>query len=403
MTSVPAVETPARTAGAKQAWVLILAMFLPIMAIIALAPALPTLFDRFKDVPHAATLVPMLLTAPSFCIAVFGGVAGYLTDRFGRRNLLLGAMLLYFLAGTGPFFFQSFPAVLASRFVLGIAEAFVLSIGNALLADYFAKNDQHRWLTVQGAVGPFLATLVLALSGQLAALGWRFPFLLYTATVPIGLFGFLYLFEPERKITRTIEAIVTPFPVLLVASLCAVTLVTSIIYFVQTIQFSLVLREIGVRDPALIGRVSAVASLAVPIGALVFKRNVRYRIQIQLALTFLIMGTGLTIMGISRDYRLTTAASFFGQIATGMTVPTLVAWALSVIPVEHRGRGMGFWAASFFIGQFLSPLCVSGVRELTGGLLAAVACFGAICLSAAIVCLISAVRPRTASVTPATL
>ena len=57
----------------------------------------------------------MLLTAPSIGIAICGGFAGDLTDRFGRRRLLLGAMLVYFLAGAGPFVFQSFREIMASR------------------------------------------------------------------------------------------------------------------------------------------------------------------------------------------------------------------------------------------------------------------------------------------------
>ncbi len=102
-TTETVVAHPAsRKAGAGQAWVLILAMFLPILAIIALAPALPTLLDHFRDVPNARTVVPMLLTVPALCIALFGGVAGWLTDRYGRRNLILGAMLVYGLAGIAP-------------------------------------------------------------------------------------------------------------------------------------------------------------------------------------------------------------------------------------------------------------------------------------------------------------
>lgn len=50
-----------RKAGAAQAWFLILAMFLPILAIVALAPALPTLIGHFKDVPNAKDVVPLLL------------------------------------------------------------------------------------------------------------------------------------------------------------------------------------------------------------------------------------------------------------------------------------------------------------------------------------------------------
>src|ERR1051325_2197259 len=115
-----------RKAGPVQAWTLILAMFLPIMAIVALAATLPTLFGRFHDVPNAGVLVPMLLTAPALCIALISPFAGRLSDLFGRRNLLLTAMFLYGFGGVAPFFLDSFWGVMASRIVLGIAEAFIL-------------------------------------------------------------------------------------------------------------------------------------------------------------------------------------------------------------------------------------------------------------------------------------
>src|SRR6516165_3671248 len=107
MNEITASPAATRKAGPVQAWVLIFAMFLPIMAIVALAPALPTLVDHFKGVPNAAVFVPMLLTAPALCIAIFGALAGYLSDRFGRRRLFLGAMVLYLIGGSTPFFLAS--------------------------------------------------------------------------------------------------------------------------------------------------------------------------------------------------------------------------------------------------------------------------------------------------------
>lgn len=245
---------------------------------------------------------------------------------------------------------------------------------------------------VQGIVGPFLVTLLLASSGQLAALGWQWPFALYALTFPILLFGFFCLWEPERRATEEAAATAVPFPVRIVALVCAVTLVASTIYFVQVIQFSLVLREIGVSDPALIGRISGIASIAVPVGALVFKRNAKRTINFQLAMVFLLMGIGLLGIGLSRDYRLSAVMALFQQTAAGLTIPCLVAWMLGSLPPEHRGRGMGIWAACFFVGQFVSPLVVSALRGLTGGLLPAVTTVGAICLVATVISLLSAKR-----------
>jgi MFS family permease len=372
-------------AGAAQAWVLIFAMFLPIMAIIALAPALPTLVEHFKDIPNATAAVPMLLTVPALCIAVFGALAGYLTDRFGRRRLFLGAMFLYLLGGATPFFLGRFFEVLAGRILLGIAEAFVLAIGNALLADYFSPAERNKWLMIQGIVGPFLATGLLALSGQLAARGWQWPFLAYAATVPILMFAWFYIFEPDRRVEKHEIPEGSPFPTGMAVMLCAITLLVAVLYFVQPIQFSLVLHEIGVSDQALIGRISAVASIAVPLGAFLFRYTVKLPIQVQLALIFTLTGAGLVGISLLHDYHRSAVAALIQQTAAGMTVPTLVAWALSRFPPEHRGRGMGIWAASFFIGQFVSPLAVSVLRGLTGGLLPAVTACGGICLVSAFV------------------
>jgi MFS family permease len=391
------INEVSRKAGAPQAWVLILTMFLPILAIIALAPALPTLVDRFADVQNAKTVVPLLLTVPALCIALFGTAAGWLTDRYGRRNLILGAMLLYGLAGIAPCVLQSFGAVLAGRVLLGVAEAFILTIGNALLADYYPKEEQHKWLMVQGIVGPFLGTIFLTASGQLAAIGWQWPFALYALTFPILLFAVFYLYEPQRRAREEFAATGLPFPWTIVLMLCAVTIGMSIAYFVQVIQFSLALREMGVQDQALIGRISGAASIGVPFGALVFKRNAKRTINYQLGMVLLLMGIGLLGIGLARDYRLAALMALFQQVAAGMTIPCLVAWALGSLPAEHRGRGMGIWSACFFIGQFISPLVVGGVRGLTGGLLPAFATFGGLCLVACLFSLLS-IRRESAEV-----
>jgi MFS family permease len=371
-------------AGAWQAWTLIFAMFLPIMAIIALAPALPTLMDRFHDTPRATTLVPMLLTVPALSIAVFGGIAGYMTDRFGRRNLMLLAMTLYLISGAGPFFLHTFQSVLVSRIFLGIAEAFVLAIGNALLADYFNRDEQHKWLMVQGIVGPFLATGLLAVSGILASHGWQWPFLLYGLTLPILLLGMFCLHEPPRRQREAHHSQQSTFPAATVTLICLMTFIVSVLYFIEPIHYSLVLREIGVNDEVMIGRISAIASIAVPFGAYLFRRNARWRIQTQLALVLVLMGIGLIGIGTIHNYKLSMAAALFQQTAAGMTIPTLIAWALHALPVEHRGRGMGLWAAALFFGQFSSPLFVSPVRSATGGLMPAVSAFGVVCLLLAV-------------------
>ena len=84
-----------KIATSKQGWMTVFMAQLPMMAIIALMPALPTIMGHFDQVPNKQLLVPMILTAPGLCVAIIAPFAGYFIDRFGRRRFLLIFMTLY--------------------------------------------------------------------------------------------------------------------------------------------------------------------------------------------------------------------------------------------------------------------------------------------------------------------
>jgi MFS family permease len=73
-------------AGAIQGIIIALTAFLPILAIVSLAPAVLTLIQHFAGMPYVETLVPLMLTAPGLVIAIAGPCTGWLADKFGRRN-----------------------------------------------------------------------------------------------------------------------------------------------------------------------------------------------------------------------------------------------------------------------------------------------------------------------------
>src|SRR5579871_5080873 len=93
---------PERSAGAPQGLALIVTATLPVTPLLSLVPNVPQLFQHFGAVPHSDVLVPMILTMPSACIALLAPVAGTLLDRFGRRRVLLAAVLLYTICGLLP-------------------------------------------------------------------------------------------------------------------------------------------------------------------------------------------------------------------------------------------------------------------------------------------------------------
>ncbi|MGH8231924.1 MAG: hypothetical protein ACRESY_08900 [Steroidobacteraceae bacterium] len=84
----------------------------------------------------------------------------------------------------------------------------------------------------------------------------------------------------------------------------------------------------------------------------------------------------------------------------GMILPTLITWAVTLLPAAQRGTGTGLWMTASFLGQFLSPLVVLGLRHATGSLSAAILAYAVACaLSALIaaVCLWAAPAPLAAA------
>jgi len=377
----------ARKAGFWQAFIVILVNQLPMMAIVALMPALPTLMAHFSDVENKDLLVPMILTAPGLCIALIAPFAGVLVDKYGRRNLLIVFVTIYGLGGVLPYFLDGFNTVITGRLLLGIGEAFVLVIGNTLLGDYFAPKDRAKWLMIQGFFGSIAASLLLALSGYLSSMGWNYPFLVYGISFLITALAVIFIFEPQEKFTSDIDTISEgqAFPTKTAIYVFVVTLFFAVLYFVYTIHFSLALDAMGIKDKVQLGNMSAIASTAVPLGALIFKLVSKRPFWQQMALIFFFFAIGLTGIGLSKDSTTALVVGWIQQLGCGMTIPVLVAWALSLFPVQYRGRGMGFWTSAFFLGQFLNPVFVSGITKISGGLLPTFVTVGGIC---AVICVV---------------
>lgn len=376
-------QTP--KAGLPQAIIILIISILPMMAIVALMPVIPVIIQHFHDVSNIMTLAPLIVAAPGICVALLSPYAGYLTDKLGRRKLLLIFTLFYGFGGILPFFLQDFSSLMAGRLLLGIGEAFILTIANTLLGDYFEESDRAKWLMWQSIAGAVSGFMLLSASGYLSSLGWNFPFLVYSIAFIVTIGTYFFIFEPKSTLKKTdfVTENKATFPLKLILRIIILTMLAAILYNVYIIHFSMALNAMGIVDQQKIGNYSAIASLAVPIGAMIFKYFSNRSPRFQFTLLFALIGIGLIGIGLSSMIEVTILFAWVQQLGVGMAIPILIAWAIKEVPVEFRGRGMGFWTCGFFLGQFLSPLAVSGMRNLTGNMLNAFVAFGVICLLAA--------------------
>lgn len=364
-----------RRAGMAQGFTLVTAAFLPVLVIVSMFPAVPAMIGHFADDPDARWKVPAMVTAPGLSVAIVALFVGMLVDRLGRRKLLLASTFFYGIFGSLPFVLESLDAVYASRLLLGLAEAATLTTLNTLIGDYWDERGRRNWLTVQGMAGPAMSSAVLFFAGSLVAWRWNAIFLVYLVAFPIFGAMWLWLFEPQKDDSVRIalgigekQEATSSFPWITMCSIGAVTLFSSLLYYVFIIYGGIVWGELGVTDTAKIGQITALPTLFILAGAGVFwllgKFGVGTRGQLFVFLT--VLSAGLIFIGLASDWRMMVVGMAIQQTGAGMAIPTLIAWSTSKLPFDHRGRGMGVWTACFFFGQFSSPLIVSAVRDLIG-------------------------------------
>lgn len=375
-------RSPARQAGVAQGLVVVLAAFLPVLAIVSLAPAVPSIIGAFADVPGATTLVPLAVTAPGLMIALFSPLMGWIVDRHGRRKLLIGATVAYGIVGLIPLLASSLEALIASRLALGICEAAILTVTNTLIGDYFTHDQRRRWLTIQGLVGPIFGTSVVFLSGFMAAQSWQLPFAIYAVAFPISLAMLLFIYEPNLQAEIEERPAATAFPWLRIAVCSGFTLFAASLYYVYIVQVGRAFGEVGVTSAGHVGILISIASIGVVLGAALFQWvSKRFASDVQLLIFLSLLGAGLIGIGLSNDQSTMTAFAFVQQLGAGILIPALVLWTVSHLSPEHRGRGMGIWSACFFLGQFISPLLFSGAQFLSGNVREAFVILGAVSIA----------------------
>jgi len=377
---------------------IVVAGFLPIFAIVSMFPAMPSIMRHFGDNPQARDLVPLMVSAPGLTIAILAPFMGIVIDRFGRIKLLTWATLLYGFAGTAPFFLEDLYAVFASRLLLGVAEAVILTAVNTLIGDYWEDTGRRDWLLLQGLAGPALAAGVILIAGPATEVRWNGVFLVYAVAFPVFFAVRAFLFEPGAQTAPAVTAVAdnrdTPFPTADVVLVGAVTLLASALYYVFIISGGLAFNEVGVTEPSRISELTALPAMFILVGAVIFRLISHWSNAMQLGMFFLVIGIGLAGIGLAENWQTLVLFLVLQQTGAGMAVTTLIAWAQTKFPYQHRGRGMGVWTACFFFGQFSSPWLVARVESQLGSTQDAFTVAGMLALAAAVIGLFQGVRLR---------
>lgn len=373
--------------------VLLLASSMTVMAGATIAPSLPQINQVFSEVENAALLTKLVLTIPGLFIAICAPIAGWLVDTFGRKNLLLGGLLLYGFAGASGFFLDNLYLIIVGRMFLGMAVAAIMTTSTTLIADYFSdEKARNAFMGMQGAFMAIGGIVFIMLGGWLADINWRYPFLIYLTSWFVLPAALWILYEPHLSSKNLSEKEDPQKEEKLSAESkkwVAINYITAFVgitfFYMVPVQIPFLLKEIAEVSNAQVGQAISTGMLAGALMAFNYQRiRARFNFTQIYIFIFLLMATGYFLVSQSTAYWHILGSLFVSGLGFGMMMPNTNLCLMKVAPPAMRGRIIGGVSSFVFIGQFASPLATAPIIDFTGSLSATfqVVCFFLVAVAA---------------------
>ncbi len=346
----------------RRAIALLMAASLTTMANATIAPALPGLERLFAGDPNAALLTRLLVPAPSLSVAIVAPLAGIAADRIGRRRLLLFGVVLFVISGCAGLILPDLLTIFASRLVLGIAVALIMTAQTALIGDYFSGDDRNALTGLQISARNLGGLVFILSAGWVATLSPRLPFAIYGLAAAFLPLMWLVIVDPPRlslsdgpRLSSGSDDL-RPWRLPL-ALLVLLQGATNMIFFIMPTQLSFFLDARGHDSGIMTGAALGMLMLSGGGSALLYPR-------IQRAVGYagiFALGYGAMALGFLVLLLAATTPTLFAAVAAigagyALVSPSFVALALNLAPAQKRGLAGGILTASIFIGQFCSPL-----------------------------------------------
>lgn len=387
-TATPTIAMPAdtrvREPGPLQGSILVVTASLTVMVVALIGPSLPLMEQHFRDVPNASYWVPMTLTIPMLTMAFCSVFIGMLSDRIGRKRLLVASTLLYGVFGTAPLYLPTLSAIVASRATLGLMESALMVVSTAMIGDYFQGEKRDRYNALQVLVPALIGFLLNIVGGLFAEHGWRTPYVMYAISLLLAPLMAIHLWEPVRGKpgvvgpgTASVEPALRPALLVLI---CMLGVASGLTYLVVPVNFGYLLNGLQATSSAAIGTAYGFNSLGVIAGTLAFGWVLagRFSVPVQLATAAAIAAGGFLLMSSATTYPAMTAAGVLNGFGCGILLPAMVTWTMRSVPSNRRGLGNGAFQSSLYLGMSTSPLLVMGLQSHLGGRMAAVAAIGTV-------------------------
>ncbi len=330
----------------------------PILAVIALA--------------FPGENVNWLVSLPPLCIIPASLIAAKLSYYISRKTILGIGQILFIIGGLGGAIAPSFEFLLVTRVFFGLGCGLVYPIVPTLISYLYAGRERVSMMGGANAMGSIIAMVFSTLSGTLAVIGWRIPFLVNVFFIFVLIMQCLFLpkvppekdmeFAKQQQRLSPEERRIGPR-----AWLCAVLMfVTMTIAMVYLLKMAIFIQETGIGDSVMAGLASSSTTCTALVISLLFSRIFgifkRYTVVISMAAVAL----SFTLLALSTGPAGVFAGAVIYGVYLGTIIPYLQTSVSGVVHPYRRTYALSILSMAMFAGQAASSLYVGIVESMIG-------------------------------------
>lgn len=342
---------------------LLFSSMMTIMANAVIAPALPLITKSFEHIANVAILSKMIMSIPSLTIAFTAPIMGRLSDKYGRKKILIASLLIYALAGTTGFYLENIFLILVFRLIFGIGIAGIMTSITALIGDIFNGHEQSKFLGLQGTFMALGGIIFISSSGFLAEISWHYSFLIYLFSIPITILAVFKVKEPikERLEQNKPKYVIgnNEFSQKTAWLIYISGFIATLLFYLMPIQISFLLIKMDGISYSNIGIMMSVGTVAQAILSSFYgKIKSKLNFPTIFAICFFFLAVGYSMLSYSTEIWQSVIALFISGMGVSWIMPNTNQWMLSLAPVEQRGKLLGNVSTAIYLGMFFSPIFI---------------------------------------------
>ena len=359
---------------------LLLTVFLDLLGFGLVVPFLPRMARELGASDLFATMI-----AASFSLMqlVFVPLWGRLSDRIGRRPVLLVSIAATVVSGTVLAFASSLPVLIAARLIAGCGTANI-AVAQAYVADVTTPATRARGMGMIGAAFGFGFIIGPIVGGRLAELMlWgrqaAAPALAAAALSALNLvLAFFTLREPERARDSTPPLRIHPLDVVrFVAAIRRAGVVVPLLVNLMLIgsfsgfevTFTLFTMDTFAMDARATGNVFGVLGVtAVLVQGGLIRRLARFGEARVIRAGALILSAGFIALALSPRWGASSLYVIIGVLALGIGIanPSLSAYVSKKTAASQQGATLGVLQSSGALARVIGPAAGGALYQHVG-------------------------------------